>query len=237
MIYLFLGQYKKASKKASILVDALLKKQPDATVLKFNDVNFEKENIADLIATQGLFFNKNIIVLSKINEKEENKEKILENIGEIKSSQNVFVFIEESLDKKSLEKFKKNSEKIEELKSEEKKEKEKFNIFSLTDALGKKDKKNLWLLYCDAIKKSAPEEIYGILWWQMKTLLIVKKSNSAADSGLKPFVFNKSKTFLKNFRENELEKKAFELVKIYHNSRRKSLGLETGLEKWILAFD
>jgi DNA polymerase III delta subunit len=236
MIYLFLGEYKKASKKASVLVDALLKKQPDATVLKFNDENFQKEEIKDLISAQGLFFNKNIVVFSKINEKEENKEMIFENISEIQNSQNVFVFVEESLDKKSLEKFKKHSEKIEELKVEDKKEKEQFNMFSLTDALGQKDKKNLWLLYLKAIKKSAPEEIYGILWWQMKTLLIVKNSNSAADSGLKPFVFSKSKTFLKNFPGDEVEKKATELIKIYHNSRRKSSDLGVGIEKWILSF-
>lgn len=236
MIYLFLGQYKKASQKSFGLIDVLIKKQPDASLLKFNPENFKGQNVEDLIATQGLFFNKNIIVLSKVFEDGDSKEVIIKNLAEIKESQNIFIFIEESLDKKSLEKFEKFAEKIQEIKSEEKKARAEFNMFSLTDALGRRDKKNLWLLYRDALKNGAAEEIYGILWWQLKTMLIVKKSKTALESGLKPFVFSKAKDFLKNFTDNEIEKKAFDLVKIYHNSRRQSSELEINLEKWILGF-
>ncbi len=236
MIYLFLGQYKKTLQKANNLVDVLLKKQPDASLLKFNIENFENKNINDLVSAQGLFFNKNIIVLSKIFEDIDNKEIILKNINEIKGSQNIFIFIEESLDKKSLEKFEKFAEKIQEIKIEEKKVESKFNMFSLTDSLGKRDKKNLWLLYRNALKNGSAEEIYGILWWQLKTILIVQKSKNVSDSGLKPFVFNKTKDFLKNFKEDEIQKKAFDLVKIYHNTRRQSTEMEISLEKWILNF-
>ena len=236
MIYLFLGQYKIASQKATGLVEALVKKQPDATVLKFNIENFDSRNISDLIATQGLFFSKNIIVLSKIFDEIENKEVVVKSLADIQTSQNIFIFIEESLDKKSLEKFEKFAEKIQEVKGEEKKAKVPFNMFSLTDALGRRDKKNLWLLYREALKNGAAEEVYGILWWQLKTLLIVKQAKNAADSGLKPFVFSKAAEFLRNFKDDEVEKKAFDLVKIYHNSRRQSAELEIGLEKWVLGF-
>ena len=115
MIYLFLGQYKKASQKAIGLVDALVKKQPDASVLKFNVENFDSKNIGDLIAIQGLFFSKNVIVLSKIFDDAENKEVIVKSLADIQASQNIFIFIEESLDKKSLEKFEKFSEKIQDI--------------------------------------------------------------------------------------------------------------------------
>lgn len=236
MIYLFLGQYKKASQKAAGLVEALIKKQPDATVLKFNVENFAPRNISDLIATQGLFFSKNVIVLSKIFDETENKEAMVKSLAEIQASQNIFIFIEESLDKKSLEKFEKFSEKIQEVKGEEKKAAVPFNMFSLTDALGRRDKKNLWLLYREALKNGAAEEVYGILWWQLKTLLIVKRAKNTADSGLKPFVFSKASDFLRNFKDGEIEKKAFDLVKIYHNSRRQSAEMEISLEKWILGF-
>jgi DNA polymerase III delta subunit len=236
MIYLFLGQYKKASQKANQLVEALVQKQPDASVLKFNVENFDGQSLGDLIATQGLFFNKNIIVFSKVFDETENKEVILKGIPEIQNSQNIFVFIEESLDKKSLEKFEKHAEKIQEIKGEEKKATAQFNMFSLTDALGRRDKKSLWLLYRDALKNGAAEEIYGILWWQLKTMLIVKQSKSVAEAGLKPFVFSKAKDFLRNFKDEEIEKKSFELVQIYHNSRRQSSELEISLEKWILDF-
>jgi DNA polymerase III delta subunit len=236
MIYLFLGQYKKASQKAAQLVDVLIKKQPDASVLKFNVENFDVQSLADLIVTQGLFFNKNIIVLSKVFDDSDSKEMLIKNLAGIKDSQNIFIFIEESLDKKSFEKFEKFAEKIQEIKSDEKKVTTEFNMFSLTDALGRRDKKNLWLLYRDALKNGAAEEVYGILWWQLKTLLIVRKNETAAESGLKPFVFSKAKDFLRNFKDDEIEKKAFDLVKIYHNSRRQSSELEISLEKWILSF-
>ena len=94
----------------------------------------------------------------------------------------------------------------------------------------------MWLLNREALKNGAAEEVYGILWWQLKTLLIAKKSKNAAESGLKPFVFSKAADFLLNFKDNELEKKAFELVKIYHSSRRQSAEMEISLEKWILNF-
>ena len=134
MIYLFLGQYKKTLQKANQLVEALVKKQPEVMVLKFNIENFNYKNIDDLIATQGLFFSKNIIVLSKIFDEIENKEGVVKNLKEIQASQNIFIFIEESLDKKILEKFEKFSEKIQEVKGEEKKAAMPFNMFSLTDA-------------------------------------------------------------------------------------------------------
>lgn len=236
MIYLFLGQYKKASQKATQLVDVLIKKQPDASVLKFNVENFDAQSLGDLIVTQGLFFNKNIIVLSKVFDDADSKEVFIKNLLDVKESQNIFIFIEESLDKKSFEKFEKFAEKIQEIKSDEKKVTTEFNMFSLTDALGRRDKKNLWLLYRDALKNGAAEEVYGILWWQLKTLLIVRKNETAAESGLKPFVFSKAKDFLRNFKDDEIEKKAFDLVKIYHNSRRQSSELEISLEKWILSF-
>ena len=236
MIYLFLGQYKKASQKATQLVDVLIKKQPDASVLKFNVENFDAQSLGDLIVTQGLFFNKNIIVLSKVFDDADSKEVLIKNLLDVKESQNIFIFIEESLDKKSFEKFEKFAEKIQEIKSDEKKVTTEFNMFSLTDALGRRDKKNLWLLYRDALKNGAAEEVYGILWWQLKTLLIVRKNETAAESGLKPFVFSKAKDFLRNFKDDEIEKKAFDLVKIYHNSRRQSSELEISLEKWILSF-
>lgn len=236
MIYLFLGQYKKTSLKAIQLVDALLKKQPDATVLKFNNEHFGAQRIEDLIATQGLFFSKNIIVLSKVFDSTDNKDLVLKKISDIKSSQNIFIFIEESLDKKSLEKFEKYSEKIQEVKGEEKKSVPQFNMFTLTDALGRRDRKNIWLLYRDCISRGSAEEIYGILWWQLKTMLIVKKSKNVAESGLKPFVFNKTSDFLRNFKDSEIEDRAFGLVSLYHNSRRQSVELEVQLEKWILSF-
>jgi hypothetical protein len=233
MIYLFLGDYKKVLNKANSLVSSLLKKQPDATVLRFNQESFKGQDLNDLILLQGLFFNKNIIVFSKVFEDEESRETFSKKFQELKDSENIFVFAEENLDKKSLEKFEKFSEKIQKIEAV-KKEKDSFNIFSLTELFCKKDKKNLWLLYLEAVKKTAPEEIYGILWWQIKTILIAKNSKNVADSGLKPFVFNKAIQALRSFKENEIEKIGLDLINTYHNSRRKSSNLEIDLEKWIL---
>lgn len=236
MIYLFSGDYKKASQKANQLVGALLKKQPNAVFLKINSENFKSQNLDDLIVAQGLFFSKNIILFLRICETEDFAEEIYDKFSEMKTSENIFIFVEENLAKKTFDKFKKVAEKIEELAGIEKEKKERLNVFYLTELFLKKDKKKLWLTYLNFIKEEIPaEEIYGILWWQLKTLLIVKKAENEKAAGLKSFVYNKTKRALGNFKEGEIENLAFTLINLYHNSRRQSADLQIGLEKWILA--
>jgi hypothetical protein len=155
----------------------------------------------------------------------------------IADSENVFVFLETDLKADRLKSFEKLAEKVQKFSLPAKKGKDRpeFNIFSLSEALGRKDKKTLWKLYRLAIDESfPPEEISGVLFWQIKSMIVAGEAKTAAQSGLSPFVFAKARNFLKNYSIAELKKNSSRLVSIYHDSRRGISDFEVGLERFIL---
>ena len=106
-------------------------------------------------------------------------------------------------------------------------------MFSLTDALGNRDKKKLWTLYQKAIRTNAvPEELHGILFWQVKTMLLVSQKET---KDLKPFAVSKAKKFIQNYSEEELQKLARNLVELYHDTRRGFVEFPIALEQFILS--
>lgn len=191
----------------------------------------------ELLGGQGLFHNKMIVQMDGLLKNKEIKETIVDNLKEMKESENVFIFIEEELDKITLGKFEKKAEKVQEFEPDVPKETEgKFKIFSLTKALGRRDKKQLWILYSQAKRAGvSDEEIHGILFWQIKAMLLASKTKSAKEAGLNPFVYSKSSGFLKNFSENEVQKISSDLVTIYHEARRGRYELFSALEKFVLS--
>lgn len=110
-----------------------------------------------------------------------------------------------------------------------------FNIFTLTDALGARNKKMAWVLYQKALLAGvSPEEIFFKLFWQVKSMLIASKTKNVEETDMKPFTYNKSKGFLKNFRQDELEKLSENLVTGYILARRGRGEIETLIEKLLL---
>jgi hypothetical protein len=114
------------------------------------------------------------------------------------------------------------------------KEKE-FNIFALTDAIGSRDKRNAWMIYERALASGmVADEIFWRVMWGVKALLLSAKTESAEESGLNPFVYKKNKSFLKNWKVEELENLSESLVVGYHNARRGIGEMETMIEKVLL---
>ena len=110
-----------------------------------------------------------------------------------------------------------------------------FNIFSLTDAVGARNKKEAWVLYQKALLAGvSAEEIFFKLFWQVKSMLIVSKVKGVGETDMKPFTYNKAKSFLKNFTQNELEKLSEDLVTGYILARRGGGEIETLIEKILL---
>lgn len=237
MLYFIYGEdFKKARTKAKNLLDILVTKKPNSNLFKLNSENFEEKIIEEGLGGMGLFENKYIIFLDKIFEKEETKEFILEKIKKITESDNIFILLEEKIDKKTLTKIEKYAQKIQEFSGVVKKEKERAKPFSLTDALGRRDKKGAWAEYQKVLREGlVPEEIHGILFWQIKTMLLANSSKSSVEADLNPFVFKKAKEFSRNYSEDELKKMSSQLVSIYHDMRRgvvEDMGLE--IEKFLL---
>ncbi len=249
MLSLFYGTDRdsaRAKMKATLL--GAQKKRPDAEVFKIDAANFSAGELDAFAGGAGLFEKKYIVCVDGVCERKEFLETIIERLPALQETENLFLFLEGKIDAKSLEKFKKHSYKVEEFKplsdagrkfgtgpSESFALKD-FNIFALTDMLGKRDKKNLWVLYRKAVElEIASEEIAGVLFWQIKSMLIASGASTAGEAGLNPFVFSKSKSYAKNFKEGELAEKSSEMVSLYHDAHRGIHEFEIALERFVLA--
>jgi hypothetical protein len=92
------------------------------------------------------------------------------------------------------------------------------------------------LLYQQAVRHDVvPEELHGILFWQVKSMLLATLSKDAKESGLNPFVYSKAKNYAKNFTLDELKKISSQLVAIYHQAHRGEVDFDLALEKFFLS--
>ncbi len=226
-------------------IDSMLAKKPDATLVKIGDEEVTENRVLELCSGQALFSNKYIVFFSGTFQNKENKEIILKNIKEIGKSENIFIFAEGKMDKAGLGKIEKAAEKIQEFvkpeKTLNKKEKlaligEKIDFFEFADALGRRDKRGLWTLYQDALKEQVPaEEVHGIFFWQIKSMLLAKKAKTPEEANMKPYPFQKSREHGRNYKDGEIEKIAEDLVSMYHEAHRGNLDFFIALEKLILS--
>lgn len=237
MLYFLYGNdIDKARAKALELVLIMQTKKPDAELFRLDKDNWSQTRLDELAGAQGLFERKFIVLSTRLLESKDIRGDITEKFDSLKSSDNIFIFLEESLDKATLALVEKFAEKIQTFEKTVTKKPELFNLFSLADALGERNKKQLWVLYERAIRHdSSPEELSGILFWQLKSLIVASKTASAAEAGLSPFVFSKAKRYAKNFSDEDLEKLSLDLLKIYHRAHRGEVDFETSLERFILA--
>jgi DNA polymerase III delta subunit len=124
------------------------------------------------------------------------------------------VFVEEKLLVGEVKKYKKYAV-IEDFSIESVKQVSKTNVFGIAEAFSRKDKIGTWVLYRDAISKGvAPEEISGIIFWKIKTMLL----NGA-----------------RVFSVPELKKVSSELVSLYHKAHMGECDFVIGLEQFILS--
>jgi len=239
MIYFYHGiDTEKVRIQAHKVLDILQSKRPGVSLFKMDSETFNERELEELIFSAGLFERKHIVFLDNVLSSEYVKSFVMEKIKDIATSEHAFVMIQEKVDKKTLTKIEKHAERIEEFTKEKVNVKKynEFNVFALTDAFGKKNKKQTWVLLQKALNKgSSPEELHGLLFWQVKNIILAKCSASASDAGLNPFVFKKAQSFSSNFKEEELTVLSSELVDMYHRARMGGVELPVALEKFVLA--
>ncbi|MFA6338579.1 MAG: hypothetical protein WCW87_00755 [Candidatus Paceibacterota bacterium] len=225
-------------------------KKPDAAYIKFDNESISPERLEEVIGGQGLFSIKSIVEISNVLSDKKSKDVLMDKVKEIAESENVFIIRETKVNKPELEKFKKYAKQVQCFELKVKKEVgrkfglgdgnffslQDFNVFSLADALGNRDKKNLWILYQKANQLNIPaEEIHGLLFWQFKTIALSRLAKSAEEADLKPFVYSKSKRYAQNFTEKETKSFLSRLVSMYHDSHRGIYDFNIALEKFILS--
>jgi DNA polymerase III delta subunit len=235
MLYVIYGtDTHKARAKLHDLLDLAKKKRPEAELFKLTTENWSEGQFDELLVAQGLFEQKYTTVLDNLFEKKDIKSYVMERLEGMKESEQIFLMLESSIDAASLKKLAKFSEKVQVFEKVENK-KPSLNIFSITDGLVQKDKKKLWISYVDLLGNGAvAEEIHGILFWQVKNMILASRAGSATETGLSPFVYKNALTGARNYKNEDLQKMSSDLVDMTHRVRQGKGDLEVMMEKWVL---
>lgn len=194
------------------------------------------ENFFDSASvSQGLFGARTLFVFDCVFDKKADQEILLSNVPALISSANTFLIFEPSLEKSIIDELKKTTAILEEFAPKKVDTRPEFNIFSLGDALGKRNKKELWVLYQEAQRYDlSAEEICGTLFWAVKNLALMKNAKPGDDAGMSPFVAKKSRGFAENYSAEEIANLSHSLVVIYHEAHRGGEPMEVALERLML---
>lgn len=220
--------------------DAVLEYVNTYTEKDFSVNNIDQENysvgcIANALQANALFAEDSIYVLEYPLGDEEMKTEFYSLQDELVASLRPFVVVENNLLAADLKKISKKATINKIAESKDSSTKESFNIFSLTDVLCRRDKKQLWIRIQDAHKAGvSSEEIVGVLWWQIKSIYLVSLYSSAQEAGLKPFPYKKAKEALRVYSKAEIEDKLESLLTLYHEAHSGKVDFKNGLEEWVL---
>lgn len=187
--------------------------------------------LANLTESVSLFGDRPVYLLDTPSEYEDFFTELLENRKTLQASPFPFVVIEHNLPAADKKKFS-VAEKLEVYTQEKIK---KFDLFSLTEALARRDKKQLWVLLQEARRANhSGEEIIGLLWWQLKTIRLAQVTQSADEAGVKPYPYQKAKQALRQYSEEELQVSMQSLLQVYHDGHGGIRDMEYALEQWVL---
>jgi DNA polymerase III delta subunit len=238
MLYVFHGtDIGKSQEKARTLINSLRAKKPDAAFVHITANDWNPRVVEEHLGGQGLFSNKYIVFLDRLNENSEAKEKVPDFIPAIHESANIFILLEGKLLADFKKIIEKNAEKIvvSDLAAVSPFAKKDFNIFALADAVGSRDSIKAWTIYRQALENGIEAEaISGTLFWQIKSMLLAAPAKSASESGLNPFIFSKSKKYASNYSAMELTDLAAKVIALYHDGHRGLNDLELSLERLVL---
>ncbi len=208
-------------------------RKKDVEVLSLSDVSATVDTVSPYLGEGDLFGKRYAVILDRTFSGSGFKDFFFANLKQFAHSSNTFVVLEEKILADDSAAIEKCGGKLVVLKSAKAPFRTQGNIFALADALGERDKKKLWVLFEQAVRRGeTPEAIAGTLFWQLKSMLLVVRGDG---SSLSPFVASKAGRFVKNYSKEEIEHVAYALVREYHEARRSGLGLRERMEKLILS--
>lgn len=235
MIYFLYGTDTKSSrKKMHEILGQLSTKRPNSEVFKITSENWQSEQFDELLGAQGLFEKKYIVVLDFLLSQKDIKENILQKLKEMQEVEHWFLILDGKVDSMTIKKIEKFSYKSQEFEKTESK-KESPIIFTITDKLLARNKKQLWVCFTDLLGQGIPaEEIHGVLFWAVKNMVIAARVDSQKESGLAPFSYSKALSGGRNYKLAELKKMSSDLVEMVHKVRNGEGEMGVMLEKWVL---
>lgn len=165
-------------------------------------------------ASSVSLFGETPIVLIENGIKEINNILKEKDIDILNQSKTIFIFLEDKVLVSDLKRYKKDCL-IKDFNIDNKKQISQPSIFNIADSFSQRDKINTWILFRNAISTNiSPEEISGIIFWKIKTMIL--NGN-------------------KNFSINELKNMSSKIVSLYHNSHKGDVDFTVGLEEFILS--
>lgn len=234
MLHIIYGtDREKARARFRVLRGELAKNHGEERVVKEGEVT--NSFLGEVASSRGLFGEKTIFVFDNVFDKKAEQEILAGRVDELASSPNYFLILDTVLDKGTSIALEDSGATIEEYAGKKVDTRPDFNIFSLGDALGKRNKKELWVLYQGALAVGLePEEICGTLFWAVKNIALMKQAKPGDDSGVSPFVAPKARTFAKNYTHEEIENLSRILTVVYHEAHRGGEPMDIALERFIL---
>lgn len=234
MLHIIYGKDReKGRARFRALRDELAKKYTEERLVVEGEVS---DGFLDTIAaSQGLFGDTTLFVFDCVFDKKNEQEMLLAHANDLFASPNFFLILEPLLEKSIADELEDAKVLIEECVAKKVDMRPDFNIFSLGDALGKRNKKELWVLYQEAtLAGLSSEEISGTLFWAVKNIALMKNAKPGDDCGMSPFVAKKSRGFAENYTGEEIENLSHTLVTLYHEAHRGGEPMEIALERFIL---
>lgn len=165
------------------------------------------EELRSYAESKTLFGESRVYVGTGLFSDEDRAEALLEILPILNASEHTFIFEEESGASLAKQVEKQGGSVI---RAKAEKKQQASDPFALANALGRRDRKNLWLLYRKAIDEGAsPEQLVGMLAWKARSMLAKEDSKD----------------------ERKLSQ---DLLSVYHGARRGEGDMELLLERLIL---
>jgi len=236
MLYLIHGDdEQKSEEKFSSLLDKLSAKKDQTTVFKISGDNFDQAHFEELILGQTLFAEKYVVACRQVLENKIACDFITTQLQPIADSPHVFIFYEKKLPVGLTKKITDHAQKVQTVTGIADKKKPIFNIFSLSDAFGARDRRKLWLIFTQAIYHGIPpEEIFWQFSRAVNNMILVKKTKNLESLGLHPFVLKKTLQSSDKFSIEELTNLSDQLVSLFHDVRNGEQEMDIALERFVM---
>lgn len=171
----------------------------------------ETRDIISSLMTETLFEDKNAYILHGCLQDGE----IIRALGTVTAP---LVCIEETFNADQTKKIKKHATQEVLVQKFTKKKDEDKEIFTLTQHVCARNPKDAWLTYQSLAKRGhTAHQMIGIVWWQVKNILLVARGGAEA---LSPFLASKAQGALRTYDQKALDALAFKILDIYHRGHQ-----------------
>lgn len=237
MIKFYIGEDTYSARKSLRKeVEAVRKESPYSLYVRFDETSFDPRNVHDAFSGGGMFNPWNILIFEDISEHEDGDSFYENTLPQFIDTEHRVYIREKKLTKKILEKFKDKAAILEFIPSKKKEIVQ--NNFAIADAIGAKDKKNIWVEFEKARRSGrAIEELHGTIFWAFKSLYICRtmEKEEALASGMKEYTFRTYKNYSKNYLVHDLERILTKMKEMYHDAHRGGGDLGIALERLLLS--